>query len=150
MKSIEEYTEYLFNCTFTDESFDPEDHEDHLEVSWELFDNYDWADIYPIWMQRLYSNCQTPDDVINFVNLYIYYDAADKPVSDPIEFISYLYYRVDMNEYWDKAGEMFDGLAISVLSTAGLVDIMEDPYYNPLKDERILKGISNWKNGVAD
>lgn len=40
MKSIEEYTNYLFNCKYTDESFDPEDHEDHLKTSWELFDNY--------------------------------------------------------------------------------------------------------------
>ena len=25
--------------------------------------------------------------------------------------------------------------------------MLEDPYYNPLKDERILIGVSNWKNG---
>ena len=54
MKTIEEYTDFLFNCTFTDDSFDPEDHEEHLEVSWELFKNYAWADIYPVWMQRLH------------------------------------------------------------------------------------------------
>ena len=50
-KSIQDYTEYLFHCTFTDESFDPEDHEDHLKASWELFDAYDWTNIYPIWKQ---------------------------------------------------------------------------------------------------
>ena len=150
MKTIEEYTDFLFNCTFTDDSFDPEDHEEHLEASWELFKNYAWADIYPVWMQHLHSNCPTPSDVINFVNLYIYYEAADKPIPDPVEFISYLYFRVDMNEYWDEAGDMFDGLAISILSTAGLVDMMQDPYYTPLKDERILNGIANWKAEKAE
>ena len=42
MKSIQEYTDYLLNCCFMDDSFDPEDHEDHLKASWELFENYSW------------------------------------------------------------------------------------------------------------
>ena len=145
MKSIEEYTNYLFNCSFADDSFDPEDHEEHLKTSWELFENYSWEDIYPVWMQYLHSNCSTPEDVINFVNLYIYYEAADQPIKDPIGFISYLYYKVDMDKYWDDAGELFEGLAINILSKQGLVNMMEDPYYDPLKDKRILDAISNWK-----
>lgn len=146
MKSIEEYTDYLFNCCFTDDAFDPEEHEDHLKMSWELFDNYSWADIYPVWDQYLHTKCETPEDVINFVNLFIYYEAADQTVPNPVEFISYLFYRVDMNKYWDEAGDLFDGLAINILSKQGLVNTMENPYYSPLKDERILAGISAWKS----
>ena len=145
MKSIEEYTNYLLGCRFTDDDFDPEDHEDHLKHSWELFDRYSWEEIYSVWMRHLHSNCPAPEDVINFVNLYIYYEAPDRSIPDPIAFISYLYYRVDMNIYWDEAGELFDGLAIRILSKSGLVNMMEDPYYSPLKDTRILKGISDWK-----
>ena len=55
-----------------------------------------------------------------------------------------------MNEYWDEAGDMFDGLAISVLSAADLVDMMQDPYYTPLKDERILNGIADRKAEKAE
>ena len=149
MKSIEEYTDYLFNCSFFDDSFDPEGHEDHLEAAWELYGTYAWQDIYPVWMNHLHTNCQTPEDVINFVNLYIYYEAADKPINDPVAFISYLFFRVDLDEYWEKAGDTFDGLAISVLSQAGLVDMMKDPYYVPWKDERILNGVAKWKNDNA-
>ncbi len=145
MKTIEEYSDYLLNCTFTDESFDPEGHTDHLEMSWELFDNYSWEDIYPVWIKHLHTNCKTPEDVINFANLYVYYEAADLPIDDPIGFISYLYYKVDMDKYWDEAGELFDGLTISVFSKKGLVDMMKDPYYSPLKDERILNAVSNWQ-----
>ena len=145
MKSIEEYTDYLFNCSFTDDSFDPEDHEEHLEASWELFERYAWEDIYPVWLKHLHTNCQTPEEVINFVNLYVYYEALNKPIKDPIEFVGYLYYKVDMDKYWDEAGELFDGLAIEVLSNRGLVNMMEDPYYNPLKDKRIQNAISNWE-----
>ena len=137
METIEEYTKYLLNCNFVDDTFDPEDQEDHLKTSWELFNHYSWEDIYPVWMQHLHAECVTPVDVINFVNLYVYYDVADMKIPDPLDFISYLYYRVDMDKYWDEAGELFEGLAITILSNHGLVNLMEDPYYNPLKDERI-------------
>jgi hypothetical protein len=111
-----------------------------------LFDNYAWADIYPVWVQYLHTKCETPEDVINFVNLYIYYEAANQAVPNPVEFISYIFFKVDMDKYWDEAGELFDGLAINILSKQGLVNMMENPYYSPLKDERILSGISTWKN----
>ena len=150
MKTIKEYTEYLLNCLFTDDDFDPEDHEEHLKMCWELLDHYFWAEIYPVWNRYLHMNCSMPEDVINFVNLYVYYDVSNLKIPDPIEFVSYLYYRVDMDEYWDEAGELFDGLAINILSKHGLVNMMDNPYYNPLKDERILNGISNWKNGQAN
>lgn len=141
MKTTGEYTNYLLNCCFTDDSFDPEDHEEHLQASWELFENYSWEEIYPVWMEHLYMNCKTPEEVINFVNLFIYYEAADQQIYDPIKFIGYLYYKVNMDKYWDEAGELFEGLAISILSKSGLVDIMLDPYYDPMKDSRIIKEV---------
>ena len=149
MKTIEEYTNYLLNCCFTDDSFDPEGHEDHLKASWQLFENYTWEEIFPVWMDHLYINCTTPEEVINFVNLYIYYEAADRPIKDPIKLIGYLYYKVDMDKYWDEAGELFEGLAINILSKCGLVNVMLDPYYNPMKDSRILYEINklNLNNG---
>ena len=142
MKSIEEYANYLFNCCFTD----AEDHEDHLKMSWELFDNYAWLDIYPVWIQYLHAKCEMPEDVINFVNLYVYYEVADQTVPNPVEFLSYLYFKIDMEKYWDEAGELFDGLAVNIFSRQGLVNIMENPYYSPLKDERILSDVAAWKN----
>ena len=142
MKSIEEYTDYLFHCSFTDDSFDPEEHEEHLKTSWDLFEKYNWADIYPVWMRHLHEKCSTPEDVINFINLYVYYEAADFPIDDPFEFIGYIYSRIDMDKYWDEAGDLIDSLAINILSNQGLVNLMENPYYSPLKDERILNAMS--------
>ena len=146
-KTIQEYTDYLFNCSFTDDSFDSENHEEHLDMSCELFEAYSWEDIYPVWIQQLHAKCPAPSDVINFVNLFFYYGAANRIIPNPVEFISYLYFMVDMDQYWDEAGDLFDGLTISVFSKNGLINMMEDPYYNPLKDERILTGVSEWKNG---
>lgn len=52
-----------------------------------------------------------------------------------------------MDQYWDEAGDLFDGLAINILSHNGYLDIEKDPYYTPLKDERIQRFISDWKTG---
>ena len=145
-KSIEEYTEDLFNCRFADDSFDPEGQENHLKESWELFDHYSWKEIFPVWFRYLREECPTASDVINFVNLYVYYDAGSKPVANPIKFISYLYYKVNMGIYWDEAGDLFDGLAINILSHSGYLNLQQDPYYNPLKDEHVLRAISEWEN----
>ena len=65
-----------------------------------------------------------------------------------MDFISYLYYRVDMDKYWDEAGELFEGLAINILSNHNLINMMQNPYYNPTKDERILVEIEKWKAGI--
>ncbi|MDO4493693.1 MAG: hypothetical protein Q4C53_07410 [Clostridia bacterium] len=154
-KSLDEYIHCLFGCNFADETFDPEGQEDHLKESWKLMDDYSWADIYPALVQYLQENRHTPAEVINFVNLFIYYEFADHAIDDPIAFVSYLYCMVDMDRYWDEAGELFDGLAIRILTTGKLVDPMENPYYSPLKDERIVSGIAHWKerlriSGCAD
>lgn len=150
MKTVKEHTNYLLNCRFTDDSFDPEGHEEHLQASWELFENYLWEEIYPVWMVHLYTDCKTPEEVINFVNLFIYYEAANQPISDPIKFIGYLYYKVDMDKYWDQAGELFEGVAINVLSKSGLLDTTVDPYYTPMKDSRILKEIDELRKAESN
>ncbi len=77
------------------------------------------------------------------------HDIADKKIPDPSDFISYLYYRVDMDLYWDDVGELFEGLAISILSNHGLANMLEDPYYDPAKDARILNRITTLKNNTA-
>ncbi len=149
--SIEEYTEHLFGCNFKDDTFDPDNQEEHLEMALKLLDNYSWENVYPVLINHLYTKCNTPDDVINFANLYFYYGFADQTVPNPIEFISYLYYMVDMSidKNWDEAGDLFDSLTINVFSSCGLVNMKDNPYYSPLDDERILEGISTWKNKKA-
>lgn len=54
-----------------------------------------------------------------------------------------------MDLYWDEAGDLFEGLAINILSNHGLIDIMEDVYYDPTKDERILSRIAALNDSVV-
>lgn len=51
-----------------------------------------------------------------------------------------------MDIYWDQAGDLFDSIAIDILSNQQLIDITENPYYNPLKDKKVLDEIIKWKS----
>ncbi len=145
METIEEYIDYLFNCNFADDNFDAKEDSSHLEKSWELLEKFQWDKIYQHLLNHLHTSCKSTEDVINFVNLYVYYNFDEEKIPDPLDFVSYLYYKVDMDVYWDEAGDLFDGLAIKIFSNHDIVDIIQNPYYNPLKDERIADQISKFK-----
>jgi len=144
-QTIKEVTDYLFCCEFMDDSFDPDGNEIHLDTAQELFESYPWNDIIQEWHNYLYTNCHTPHEIINFANLFYYYDGANDYNPDPYRFLGYLYAHVDMDTYWDEAGELFDSIAISILENQLLISTSEDPYYNPLKDPKILLEIERWK-----
>ena len=144
--SIKDVTNYLFNVDFYDEGFDPEGEEIYLKKSQELKDNYPWKDIISEWHSYLFNNCITPKSVINYANLFFYYGGADMFNPEPYRFIGYLYAHVDMDEFWEEAGDLFDSIAIDVLQNQMLIDLKDDPFYSPLKDPKILSEISNWKN----
>lgn len=66
---------------------------------------------------------------------------------DDLKILRYIYYGVSIRHYWDIASDLFDSLTISVLSADGLLNIMEEPYYNPLKDKRIQNGVTDRQCG---
>ena len=147
LNTIQEYTEYLFDCDFMADSFDPEGNEEHLKVSWECLEKFEWDEVFTTWEAYLYSKCSSVEAVINFVNLYFYYDCSNKKVHDAIKFISYLFYKVDIDKYWDEAGELFYSLTIDVLSNNGFLSQVEAVYYDPLDDPRITAAVYRWKSG---
>ena len=137
--TIKDTTLYLFNCDFFSDNFDPEGKEYHLDKAQELQESFPWVDIINEWHNYLYSNCNTPESVINFANLFFYYEGADNYNPEPYKFIGYLYSKVNMDIYWEQAGDLFDSIAIDILSNQQLINIAEDPYYNPLKDQKIIR-----------
>ena len=142
-------TKYLFDCDFFSDSFDPEDHEDHLECAEKLLSTYPWNDIFYAWNRYLRNNCQTPESVINYCNLFSYYGGQDQFIQDPYDFLGYIFYMVDIDKYWDDAGEFLDGLSISILEKAGKISTVKDPYYQSWHDPEILKAVEKYKKQVT-
>ena len=143
-------TEFLFNCNFQDDAFDPEDHEEHLERAESLLQNHPKNQVRDCWLSWLYDRCEAPKDVINFCNLFVYYGGSDLYIPDPYKLAGYLYYRVDMDMYWDEASTVFESIIIPVFERQSLVNLMKDPCYRPDQDPKILAAARRWKAGQYD
>lgn len=139
-----EITQYLFNCKYDDPDFDDENYE-HSDAAAELIDEFGWSEVFNCWFDYLKSNCPTPEDVINFANLFFYYGGTELPLRDPYPFISYFYYRVDTQKYGAIATDIFDSVAIPLLTNIGEVSLELAPDYVPEKDSRVLCAIEKWK-----
>lgn len=108
-----------------------------------LIKQYGWSTVYKEWSRFLHEECPTDQDVVWFALNFSSY-APDIALPDPLQFIAYLYYRVDTTKN-SRAFDIFDSLAITVLPNAGLVNMMEQPCYAAESDPRIQAEIANWK-----
>ena len=68
---------------------------------------------------------------------------------EPYPFISYFYYRVDTKKFGGAATDIFDSIAIPMLSRIGAVSLENDPDYVPKKIRWHWKELwslcENWK-----
>ena len=143
---IKTTTDYLFGCDFKSDRFDPEGEEKHLDKANELISTFLWSDIFEEWNDYLHNNCSTPESVINFCNLFYYYGGQDQFIPNPYEFLGYLYYVIDVDTYWNQAGNLLDSISISILEKSGEISLSSDPDYQPWNDPKLLKVIESYKN----
>lgn len=139
-------TDYLFNCDFMSDEFDADDSYEHYDRAQELLKNHKWSTIFSIWFDYLKNKCDTPEKTINFLNLFLYYGGTDEAIKNPYEFIGYIYYKIDLDKYWDVAGELLEGITISILENSGVVNTVQNPYYSPLEDPEIIASKQRWRN----
>ena len=109
----------------------------------EVISKEGWKNIYPIMKNYLVNQCKTPDEIINWCNLF--WDCAGYkklPVPEPYKLVAYLYYKVDVNKYVN-AFTILDSIAMSILP----VDMIKEPCYAANADSKILKIIDDYKSG---
>ncbi len=139
---LDETTKYLMTLDpyydYTDEELDKID-----ALTEKIINQYTWPVVYQKWSSYLYNNCPTEENVIRFAHSFFCY-GSKQFIPDPLRFISYFYYRVDVTKNQD-AFDIFDSLAITILPNAGLVNMMEEPCYAAETDPRIQAEIANWK-----
>ena len=143
--TITKETNYLFDVDYFDDNFDPDGNEEHLARAEKMIDSYPWSDIFDSWNEYLHANCKTPEDIYNYCNLFIYYGGTDQFIPRPYEFLGYIYYMIDIDTYWDMAGELLDELSVSILERSGEISSWNDPYYQSWKDPKILKEVEKLK-----
>ncbi len=145
MKDLKDYTNYLFNCQFNSADFDPEGKENHLDIAEEMKEKYSWKKIIVEWVAYLYEKCNTPQQVLNYCNLFIYYGGADNYVPDVYKFSGYLIYKTETLLADSDVFNLIDGLIISILEYQGLINLNDNPYYSIEKDEKIIFEKKKWE-----
>ena len=142
---IERETDYLFNGDFAAEDYDPEGAEERLERAERLIQSHPWRDVFDAWNNYLRAKCSTPEEVVNFCNLFYYYGGQDHPLPEPYDFIGYLFCKIDLDQYWEEAGDLLDSLSTTILAQSGALSLMDDPYYQPWKDPKILAVVEAYR-----
>ena len=147
MSNIDNETLYLFNRPYDEELTDEQD-EALLDRAQQQIIDYGWDKTFASWRQYLFSNCTTPEAVINFAHLFWSYGGYEYIIPDPYNFLVYMYYRIDMNVQKYDDMDILDGIAITILPKAGFdnADLMKNPLYSPLLDDRMKSEVEKFKN----
>ncbi len=148
LEYIKAETDYLFKYNFNDTSISPEVEDAHLQRAEDLLDNYEWNDIFACWFSYLKKKCQTPEEVINWANLFYWFGGESKPIANPYKFLGYLYYKVDSIKYAEACQTVFDGIVIGILEKIGDISLSSNPSYAPEQDTRITQAKEKWENGT--
>lgn len=144
--NINSETDYLFNRSYDEELTDEQD-EALMDRAHQQVIDFGWDKTFESWKNYLISNCLTPESVINFAHLFWCYGGYEYVIPDPYSFLGYMYYRIDMNPTKYDDLDILDGIAITILPKAGydIADLMKNPYYTPLEDEKIIAEVEKLK-----
>ncbi len=145
INNIKKDFDFLFDCNFFSDDFDPENDEEHLKFAEKFLNYYSWKEIYAIFYEKLTTICTTADSVYNYINLFYYYGFVDMPIAEPYALIGYVLYKIDLKKDWEKYGDFVDSFIVGVLEASGKLDLQENPYYQPWKDENILCAVEKWR-----
>lgn len=150
---LQKETDYLFNCSYSSEEFDTDgtEHEyEHFDRAQSLLIKYPLDVVFKAWSYYLYKMCHTEEEAINFCNLFFYYGGSEQLIPEPYRFCGYLYYRIDVDrmlaEGHDEVFYLLDSIATQILQRAHCISLVEDPYYAPERDPKIIEQIKYWQN----
>ena len=140
---------YLFDCDFFADDFDPEGDEGHQEFAAKVLEFYPWKDIYAQFYSHLTTECTTEKKVFNAINLFFVYCFDENPVPNPYQLGGYILYRIDLDKHWDEYGDFVDSFIIDILEKAGEISLTKDPYYKSWKDPKIAAEVERFRNSEA-
>ena len=142
-------TEYLFNRSYENDlnNLTEEQNEALLDRAHQQIIDFGWDNTIESWKQFLFTQCITPEAVINFANLFWCYGGCDYIIPEPYNFLGYMYYRIDMNITQNDDMDILDSIAVTILPKAGYdnADLVKNPYYMPETDERLKKEVEAFR-----
>ena len=143
-KHLQDETNYLFNIDFNNEDLTEDQEDEYLNHLENLLKNYTWNEIFTCWFDYLKNNCKSDNDILNWANIFFWYDGHTYPIPNTFDFLGYLYYRIDVTKNMD-AQHIFDSIAIPILEKLGEADIVADPCFAPESHPKIKQAVDKWR-----
>ena len=137
--------EYLFDCDYFSDDFDPAGNEVHKKYARKLVLENNWKEIFESIKEYVVEKVKTEDQIINFVSHYMGYGFTRKVIDYPYQFVAYFYKHFDVDKNWENGGERIDDFATSILENSGCIDLVKNPYYDTAKDKKLLDEIEKIK-----
>lgn len=143
MENLHSKLELLFSQDFFSDDFDPEGK--YPDEALELLNTYPWKDIYSICFDIFTTKYQTASELYNALNLYYIYTFAEQRITNPYDFIGYIFYVIDLNKYGDMYGDFIETFTISILDNSLGSNHMSDAYYHPWEDPNTIAALERWR-----
>lgn len=140
MKITKEICKTLFNHDFL--KLNSEDKEKLDQLAVETLSDNSWEDVYSYFDQYLRTECNTEDDVINYVFLFIRYVGLNFNIPsqyDPYDLIGFILSKVDLEKRWDDC-DSFDDFANQALR----IDLYRDPWYQFWRDPKVIEAAEKY------
>ena len=148
---IQAVTDKLFGINYSDDSvFTDEKCDELVDIAYELREEFPWRDIYKCWFNYLKYRCNTPEEVINWANLFWTFVGQEEPIEEPYKLGGLLLYKIgDVKKYHDDMTGIIDSVVTTLLEEGGYVSLVDDPYYDFESDPKILDELEKWKKYYA-
>lgn len=117
-----------------------------------LVDEYGWEAVRKSFFRYVQNECKNPDDIARVAFRYEGLNWNKKPIPDPYEFLSYLYYKAGFKKAPYDAARALDDLCITILPASGYpeANIYYHPYYAAEADPKMIAAVERWRQREAN
>ncbi len=145
MTTINEMTRKLFSVNFEKDLNDDKVSDTYENMADELIKSNKWSDVYASWFDYLVNNCKTQEKVLNFANLFWFYEGYKQFIPNAVEFCSFFYANISFSHYPD-AVEILDSITCEVFLNSGIYpkESLNYDEYVPLNDPMMKNAINMW------
>ncbi len=143
---IKEITNKLFSINFDKDLNDDNISNAYQNMAENLIRNNNWSDVYTCWYNYLINECKTEEEVLNFANLFWFYEGQKHYIPNAIEFCSYFYACISF-EHYSNAIDILDSITIDVFGNSNVYPNKKLYYdeYIPTNDPLVREAINKWK-----
>lgn len=146
MTTIKETTKKLFSVNYEKDLNDDKVSDFYENTADELMKNNKWSGVYACWYDYLVNDCKTEEEVLNFANLFWFYEGYKQFIPNAVEFCAFFYANISFSDYPD-AVNILDSITCEVFLNSGIYS-EESLYYDeyvPTNDEMVKNAIEKWK-----